>query len=103
MAGRTRSSWEREPPLSDQLASGSLAVGVRVQSPDLLLVCLTALTAVFALLGVLALLMRGLMVLLPAAPALASAPADPAIVAAISTAAAAAYPGATITRIEEAP
>ncbi len=74
-----------------------------MQTPDLFLVCLTALTAVFALLGALALLMRGLMVLLPAAPAPVSASTDPAIVAAISTAAAAAFPGATITKIEEAP
>lgn len=68
-------------------------------SPDLLVVCLTAFVAVFALLGVLALVMRGLLTLFPApAPSTSS---DHAVLAAVSAAAAAAYPGMRITKIEE--
>ncbi|MDH4043136.1 MAG: hypothetical protein OEW06_01655 [Gemmatimonadota bacterium] len=71
-------------------------------APDLLFVCITAFAAVFVLLGSLALVMRGLIAAFPA-PLPASSSFDPAMLAAITTAAAAAFPDATITKIEEAP
>ena len=72
-----------------------------MHTPDLFLVCVTAFAAVFALLGLLALVMRGLMAGFPVPPP--TTPSDPAMIAAITAAAAAAYPGAAITKIEEAP
>lgn len=77
-------------------------MGLPVPPPNLLFVCLTAFAAVFVLLGGLALVMRGLMAAFPA-PLPISSSSDPAMLAAITTAVAAAFPDATITRIEEAP
>ena len=77
-------------------------MGLPVPAPNLLFVCLTAFTAVFVLLGTLALVMRGLITIFPAPQVPLSSSSDPAMIAAITTAAAAAYPDATITKIEEA-
>lgn len=60
-------------------------------------VCLIALIAVFCLLGLLA----GSMWLITAVFPVRDRRIDPVIVAAISSVVAAAYPGATVTRIEE--
>ena len=78
-------------------------MGLTVPAPNLLFICLTAFTAVFVLLGGLALVMRGLIAAFPAPPVPRSSSSDPAMIAAITTAAAAAFPDATITKIEEAP
>lgn len=69
--------------------------------PDLLLVCFTAFMAVFVLLGALALVMRGMISLFPAVPIPDAPSSDPAMVAAITAAATSAFPGATVTKIEE--
>lgn len=74
---------------------------MRMATPDLFLVCLTAFTAVFVLLGLLALVMRGLMAVFPLVEPPAAPSSDPAMVAAITAAAAAAFPGTAITKIEE--
>jgi hypothetical protein len=66
-------------------------------SPDLLLICVSSFAAVFLLLSVLALVMRALMALFPHRTDLT----DTAMLAAVAAAVSAAYPGATITRIEE--
>ncbi len=68
-----------------------------METPNLLMVCVSAFSAVFVLLALLAAAMRGLMAVFPEA----TAKADPAMLAAVSAAAAAAFPGAKITRIEE--
>jgi len=65
--------------------------------PDLLVVCLTAFVAVFALLGFLAVVMRLLMAAFPAR----SGGIDSATVAALTAAAAYAFPGTKVTRVEE--
>lgn len=65
--------------------------------PDLLTISVFAFSAVFLLLALLAALMRLLTALFPHR---AEAP-DDAVVAGITAAAAAAYPGTRVTRIEE--
>ncbi len=65
--------------------------------PDLLVVCLTAFVAVFTLLGFLAVVMRLLMAAFPAR----SGGIDSATVAALTAAAAYAFPGTKVTRVEE--
>ena len=68
-----------------------------METPDLLMVCVSAFSAVFVLLALLALAMRLLMAVFPGL----ATKADPAMLAAVSTAVAAVFPGAKITRIEE--
>ena len=68
-----------------------------MEAPDLLMVCVSAFSAVFVLLALLALAMRILMAVFPGV----IAKADPAMLAAVSTAVAAVFPGAKITRLEE--
>ena len=68
-----------------------------METPDLLMVCVSAFSAVFVLLALLALAMRVLMAVFPGI----TAKTDPAMLAAVSTAVAAVFPGAKITRIEE--
>lgn len=68
-----------------------------METPDLLMVCVSAFSAVFVLLALLAAAMRVLMAVFPEV----AAKADPAMLAAVSTAVAAVFPGAKITRIEE--
>lgn len=66
--------------------------------PNLLLVCIAALSAVFAVLGGLALVMRLLTTLFPERP---DTDGDAAAMSAIAAAAAQAFPGRRVTRIEE--
>ena len=65
--------------------------------PDLLVVCLTAFVAVFTLLAFLAVVMRLLMAAYPAK----SGGIDSATVAALTAAAAYAFPGTKVTKVEE--
>jgi hypothetical protein len=65
--------------------------------PDLLTISVFAFLAVFLLLSLLAGLMRGLTALFPEQP---DGP-DEAVIAAIASAAAIAFPGTRVTRIEE--
>lgn len=67
-------------------------------APDLLVICLSAFTAVFVLLTVLAAVMRVLIVVFPDR---VTAGSDPAVIAAVASAAAAAFPGTKVSRIEE--
>lgn len=66
--------------------------------PNLLLVCIAALIAVFTLLGGLALAMHLLTMLFPER---SDTNGDPAALSAITAAAAQAFPGMRVTRIEE--
>jgi hypothetical protein len=66
-------------------------------SPDIFIVCVSAFIAVFVLLTVLALVMRALIAVFPQL----TGGSDVAVLAAVSAAAAAAYPGARISKIEE--
>ncbi len=68
-----------------------------MNSPELLSVCIAAFVGVFLLLGILAALMRLILTIFPEKAKLF----DHAILAAISTVAAANYPGAKVTKIEE--
>jgi hypothetical protein len=68
-----------------------------METPDLLMVCVSAFSAVFVLLALLAVVMR---ILIAAFPELV-AKADPAMLAAVSATVAAVFPGAKITRVEE--
>lgn len=68
-----------------------------MNEPDLLVVCGTAFTAVFVLLGLLAAVMRLLITIYPER----TDDVDAAMLAAVSSAVASAYPGTTITKIEE--
>ena len=68
-----------------------------MESPDLLMVCVSALLAVFVLLTLLALVMRGLIAVFPEK----TGKADPAMLAAVASVAAAVFPGSKITKVEE--
>lgn len=71
-----------------------------MDSYQLALICLSSLLAVFVLLTVLAATMRALVAVFPEQlDKLATS--DAAVLAAITTAAASAYPGMTVTRVEE--
>jgi len=65
---------------------------------DLLAICISAFIAVFTLLSLLAIAMR---VLILTCPPKVGAGADAAMIAAVTSAMAIAYPGTTVTRIEE--
>ncbi|MBT8397573.1 MAG: hypothetical protein HKO65_07030 [Gemmatimonadetes bacterium] len=65
--------------------------------PDLLVVCLSAFVAVFALLSFLAVVMRLLITVYPER----LAGIDSATIAAVTAAAAYAFPGTKITKVEE--
>jgi hypothetical protein len=65
--------------------------------PDLLVVCLSAFVAVFVLLTFLAVVMRILMAAYPAKVG----GLDSATIAAVSAAAAYAFPGTKVTKVEE--
>jgi len=65
--------------------------------PDLLVICLSAFVAVFLLLGFLAVTMRVLMAVYPAK----TGGLDSATIAAVTAAAAYAFPGTRVTKVEE--
>jgi hypothetical protein len=65
---------------------------------DLLLICVSAFIAVFFLLSMLAVAMR---VLILTCPPKVAAGADAAVIAAVTSAVSLAYPGTTVTNIEE--
>jgi hypothetical protein len=67
-----------------------------MNQPDLLYICIAALVAVFLLLGFLAVAMRILTTIFPHRDT-----TDAALLGAVAAAAAAAYPGTRVTRIEE--
>ncbi|UCC44048.1 MAG: hypothetical protein JSU65_13205 [Candidatus Zixiibacteriota bacterium] len=68
-----------------------------MQSPELLLICVTAFIAVTALLSVLAGIMRLILYVFPAK----EHAADAAMIAAVASAAQNMYPGMQITKVEE--
>ena len=68
-----------------------------METPDLLMVCVSAFSAVFVLLGLLAVVMR---LLIAAFPGLV-ARSDPAMLAAISATVSAVFPGTKITKVQE--
>lgn len=68
-----------------------------METPDLLMVCVSAFFAVFVLLALLAVVMRALIAVFPEM----MAKADPAVLAAVSTAVSTFFPGTKITRVEE--
>jgi hypothetical protein len=68
-----------------------------METPDLLMVCVSAFSAVFVLLALLAVVMRVLIAAFPET----LAKADPAMLAAVSATVSAVFPGAKITRVEE--
>jgi hypothetical protein len=65
--------------------------------PDLLVICLSAFVAVFLLLSFLAVVMRGLIAVYPEKVG----GIDHATIAAVTAAAAYAFPGTKVTRVEE--
>jgi hypothetical protein len=65
--------------------------------PDLLVISLSAFVAVFLLLSFLAIVMRGLMAAYPAKVG----GVDPVTIAAVTAAAAYAFPGTRVTKVEE--
>lgn len=65
---------------------------------DLLTICVSAFIAVFTLLSMLAVAMR---VLIMTCPPKVTAGADAAMIAAVTSAVSMAYPGTTVTKIEE--
>ena len=65
--------------------------------PDLLVICLSAFVAVFFLLGFLAVVMRGLIAAFPQEVG----GIDSATIAAVTAAAAYAFPGTKVTKVEE--
>jgi hypothetical protein len=73
-----------------------------VTEPSLLVVCGTAFVAVLLLLSILAGVIRLIVILFPHHETVqGSGGIDPEILTAIHSAAAAAYPGSTVTRVEE--
>jgi len=68
-----------------------------MQSPDLLMVCISAFLSVFVLLAILSLVMRLILVVFPAR----AVTSDAAVVAAISSVMQNVYPGTKITKVEE--
>lgn len=68
-----------------------------MEAPDLLMICVSAFTGVFVLLTLLALVMRALIIVFPER----DAGPDAAVLAAIAAAAAAAFPGTKLSKVEE--
>ena len=68
-----------------------------MNSPDLLVICLSAFVAVFVLLSFLAVVMRALISVYPEKVG----GVDPATIAAVTAAAAYAFPGTRVTKVEE--
>ena len=67
--------------------------------PDLLVICTSAFVAVFLLLAFLALVMRGLISVYPKKEVAGGI--DPTTLAAVTAAATYAFPGTTVTNVEE--
>jgi len=68
-----------------------------MNSPDLLIICITAFVAVFTLLAALAVIMRITSLVF----AYKESTADTAMLAAVAAAVSAVYPGTIITKVEE--